>query len=121
MDAIQDQKMSKQATYSPVIEFIVRWMSFIGYVMIGLIGKFGYDIVSKKKITIPYILGTSAMALFVGFLTCKLCTAHPVVNESVAVPVATLLSRDMIVFLTMVDKKKLVEILLNIKSPSRDK
>ena len=119
MDYIQDNKMLKPNPPGPIVEFMVRYIPFVGYVLIDLIGKFGYDIVSKKKITVAYILGTSAMALFVGFLTCKLCEAHPQVNPAMAVPVATLLSRDAIVFITMIDKKKLLELVFNIKTDSK--
>ena len=112
-------KMSKTATGATAIEIIAKWMPIFGYVIIGLIGKFGYDIVSKKKITFWYIVGTSAIALFIGFLSAKMCDAHPLVNPGIAIPVATLLSRDLIVFITMIDKKKLMELLFNIKSTDK--
>ena len=51
MDYIQNnQKMLKPNPPGPIVEFMVRYIPFVGYVLIGLIGKFGYDIVSKKKI-----------------------------------------------------------------------
>lgn len=111
MDYIQSNKMSKP-TYGPAVEFIFRWLPFLGYVLIALMGKFGYDLVSNRKITIKYMAGTSLMALFVGYIVYQWCILHPAVNPGIAIPVATMFSRDLIVFATMIDKKKLFEMLM---------
>lgn len=105
--------MSKTATYNHAVEFISRWMPFLGYVLISLMGKFGYDLVSNRRITIKYIAGTTGIAIFVGWVAYKWCMAHNDLNPGITVSIAALFSRDLIVFATMIDKKKLFEMLFN--------
>lgn len=95
-------------------------MPLLGYVLISLIGKFGYDLVSNRKITIKYMAGTSFMGLFVGYIVYQWCKLHPSMNPGIAIPMATLFSRDLIVFATMIDKKRLFEMLLSSNKKTKD-
>ena len=86
-----------------ILEFLFKWGAFISYISIGLIARFGYDMVVKKKITKLYIIGTACMGFGIGWLSYQICAAHPSWNPGIIVPMATIVSRDVMLFITMID------------------
>lgn len=98
-------------TKSEVLVFLSKWGAFFGYVAVGLLGKFGFDIVNKKRLTFWYVFGTSCVAYCVGFFSWEWCLVHPVLNPGIVVPFASLVSRDIMLFLTVIDWQGVLKLL----------
>lgn len=107
MDHIQNSKMQDKHI-DDLLEFFSKWGLLIGYVFIGLIGKFGFDIVNKKRLTFWYVFGTSCIAYCIGFLSWEYCKGHSFLNPGLVVPCASLVSRDIMLVITVIDWKGIV-------------
>lgn len=92
------------------LEFAAKWGALIAYVGIGLVGKFGLDIVNNRKLTGWYVFGTGCLGYFVGFLLWQWCKSNPEYNPGIIIPAGTLVSRDITLFLTMVDWQSVLKI-----------
>ena len=111
MDIVSPQKMFKPSQ-NELSEFLIKWGALGAYITIGLIGKFGYDIVTGRKLNGWYVFGTGCMGIFTGWLVYNMCDNHMVsLNKGIAVPVATLVSRDIMLFITAVDWRSVLTIL----------
>jgi len=95
------------------LEFISKWGAWVTYIFIGLVGKFGWDIINRKKMSFWYIFGTGMVAIFVGYLSTMWCSAHCPAQGAYIVPVCTLVSRDIMLFLTMLDWPSILHLVLN--------
>jgi hypothetical protein len=116
MDNIQAKKMSIKAQTYDVADILSKYGAWIAYVCIGLIGKFGWDIVARKQLSWWYVIGTGFMAVFVGFISSRWFIAHDPDMGAYIVPVATLVSRDILMFLRMLDWNKILSVVLNVKT-----
>ncbi len=114
MNAIHHKKMSDKNP--ELISFLTKYGALVTYVIIGLVGKFGFDIVTGKKISGWYVLGTGCMAIFVGWLTWMWCQKWPALNPGFVIPIATLVSRDIMLFITMVDYMSILRIITGKKT-----
>lgn len=94
-----------------LLEFLFKWGAFLSYITIGLLARFGYDIVIKKQITRWYIIGTACMGFSIGWLSYQACAAHPLWNPGIIVPMATIVSRDAMLFITMIDWQGVLKLL----------
>lgn len=86
-----------------IIDFLAKWGAVGTYIMVGLAGKFGLDLVSGKKLSYRYILGSGLLAICAGWITYQWCLKYPALSPGVTVSIAALVSRDFILFITMVD------------------
>lgn len=68
----------------------------MGWVLLGLIGMFSSDLLKNKKFTIWYIIGCTGVAVFVGYISGVWAFAHCKEQAPIYVPVATLLSNNII-------------------------
>lgn len=98
-------------TKSEVLAFLSKWGALFGYVTVGLMGKLGFDIVNRKRLTFWYVFGTSCMAYCAGFFAWQWCKTHPMLNPGIVVPFASLVSRDIMLFLTVIDWKGVLSLL----------
>jgi len=114
----QDRRMIKNNP--EIISFLSKYGALITYIIIGLMGKFGFDIVSGKRISGWYIVGTGLMAVFVGWLAWEWCLSHPDWNPGFTIPIATLVSRDVLLFLMLIDWMSVLRILTG-KVPAKEK
>lgn len=120
MDSIQTNEMSiKNQTYD-IADVLSKYGAWIAYVCIGLIGKFGWDIVAKRQLSWWYVVGTGFMAVFVGFISSKWFMANNPAMGAYLVPVLTLVSRDILMFLKMIDYQKLLSTILNVKIKDKE-
>jgi len=114
MDNIQAKQMSEKQWLNELAGNISKYSIWAAYVAIGLVGTFGWDIVAKKKPSGWYTLGTGCMGAFVGFIASNWCMAHRPEMGAYIVPVATLCSRDILVFIRMIDWRKVASAILKI-------
>ena len=86
-----------------IIDFLAKWGAFGTWILIGLMGKFGLDLVSGKRFDFRYAFGSGCLAVCAGWLTYQWCGSHPSISPGVMVSLSALVSRDFILFITMVD------------------
>lgn len=106
--------------YNDALEFLSKWGAFIAYVSIGIVGKIGFDIISKKKITYWYVAASSAIAFFVGFVVWQYIKDKPQFNPGIYLPIAALVSRDIMLFITMVNWMGLLQIVFQKSLKNKD-
>lgn len=93
------------------LDFISRWGACGAYIGIGLVGLFGWDIVSNKKISFWYVFGTGCVGICIGYLAWWWCETHAPENAGLIVPIATLISRDIMLFINMIDWQGVLKLL----------
>lgn len=118
MDFIPDYRMQKPI--DALLELIFKLGAFLSYVTIGLIALFGYDIAIKKRITKWYVISTSCMGFSIGWLSYQMCLAHPAWNPGIIVPMATIISRDVMIFISMIDWQGVLKLLTNKNTRDRE-
>ncbi len=72
------------------IAFLSKWWSYFFYVFIGIVGKFSFNIVNKKKMSLWYAIGTTGISCFTGFLVSMYCKTHNPAYAPYMVPMCTL-------------------------------
>lgn len=92
-------------------EDIAIWFSkiwvWILYIIVGLVGKFSYDLLTGKKITMWQALASTGVALFFGFLSVAFCMYKEYDKGGMfIVPITTLLSEKLMIAIFAVDWKK---------------
>lgn len=108
--------MSQKLSYTAeVMQIAAKYGAWIGYVAIGIIGKFGLDVLNHRKISAWYIFGTGCTSLFVGWIASRWCMVNHPDYGAYMVPVATLLSRDVLVFLKLIDWTKIAGALFKVE------
>jgi len=91
------------------LTFLTKWWSYIFYVMIGVMGKFSFDIVKRKKISIWYIIGATGVACFIGFLASMWCEYHYKPYAPYIVPIATLCSDKILMYIATLNWKPVLD------------
>ena len=91
-----------------ILEFLEKWGACIAYILVGLIGKIGWDIVNNRKLNFWYVFGTGCIGSCIGYLSYMWCEQHPTANAGLIVPISTLISRDIMLFINVVDWQKIL-------------
>lgn len=120
MDHIQNYKIMPTKPSPETIEFLTKWGAFLTWILIGLLGKFGLDLVSGRKFSRRYALGSGCLAVCAGWLSYQWCVSHPSLSPGVVVSISALASRDIILFITMVDWPGMMKILTNKNTKKRN-
>lgn len=93
-----------------LMNFFSKWGALGAYILIGLLGKFGLDIATGRRMSFGYVFGSGCVAIFVGWLSWVWCKGNPSLNPGLVVPIATLASRDLALFLTTLDYVELIKL-----------
>lgn len=115
MELTQQNRAMPGKTSPEAIEFITKYGALGTWILIGLLGKFGLDMVTGRKFTYRYIFGSGFLAVCAGWLSYQWCMSHPTINPGVVVSVSALASRDIILFISMVDWPGLLRIITTKK------
>jgi hypothetical protein len=114
-------KMSEKNEYLKHIgEFSGKYGAWILYVLIGMIGKVGLDILNERKINGWYFLGSSFAAVFVGFISAMWFMKNQPEAGAYIVPVLTLCSRDVLIFLSLIDWRKKLSNIFKVETKKED-
>jgi hypothetical protein len=107
--------MSIKNNIAEALDQFIKYGAWIACVVVGLMGKFGLDLVTKKKITLLYVVGTTFLGGFAGFISSRWFIIH---NQTEAgtywVPIITLAAKDFVMFLTMIDWQKTLSALTKL-------
>lgn len=82
-----------------------EWIAYIG---VGASAKLGWEMITKEKQKWTKIIGSTAVAIFVGFMASAICINNEI-DGKVIVPVATLLSDKLMFALFSINYKKLID------------
>lgn len=96
------------------LAFFTKWWSYCFYVFLGVMGKFSFDILRKKKISLWYLIGATGLACFVGFLSSIWFMAHYPLYAPYGVPIATLFSDKILMYCAALNWKPLLDSLYGI-------
>jgi len=98
-----------------ITTFIAKWGYYILYIFIGIVGKFAYDIVQKKKMSFLQALGSVGVAGVTGYFACIWCMQNSPEKAPYLVPLATLLSEKFFNWIFSLNWKTLFETFFKIK------
>lgn len=90
-------------------EFVNKGWTLICLIVVGIMGKLSYDLVTGKRITAKQAISFAGLAIFVGFVTSIICKYFEV-SESLTnaiVPMATLLSEKIMITIFAIDGVKI--------------
>jgi hypothetical protein len=105
--------MSDRATNLAYLsDFCIKWGFWIGYIIIGLMGRLGLDIHTNKKISKTYLYSTTLMAGCVGFISSMWFMKHNPELGACVVPLLTLASRDILMQIKFIDWFKVFSLIL---------
>lgn len=91
-----------------LISYFYKWWALLLYIMIGLVGKFSYDVMKGKKISIGQAFSGIGLGLFCGFIASSICISNGWEKPAmVIVPMATLLSEKLTIAIFAIDWKKI--------------
>ncbi len=99
-----------------IIAFFTKWWVYVLYVLIGIVGKFSWDISRKKRITFLSAISTVGISGFIGYISSVYCSNNHLENKAAyIVPICTLLSDKIISYLVFrVKWKEIKDAILNI-------
>lgn len=86
-----------------------KYGMWIAWVILGLIGMFSADLLRNRKFTIWYILGCTGAAIFVGYIVGIWVFANYPAEAPIYIPIATLLSNNIMSAIIAIDYKALLE------------
>lgn len=88
--------MQKKDVIEELWVFLYKYGSWIGWIFLGLVGRFSYDLFRKRKFTAAYIMASTGMALLVGYSGGVYIFAHYPDDAPILVPMLTLLSNNIV-------------------------
>ena len=121
MDSIQNNTMSFKTNIADALDQFIKYGAWIACVAVGLMGKFGLDLVTKKKITLLYVVGTTFLGGFAGFISSRWFITHDPQAGTYWVPIITLAAKDFVMFITMIDWQKTLSALTKLDIKKKEK
>lgn len=86
--------------FENIISFFSKWYVYLFYIVIGIVGKFSWDISRRKHITLLSAISTVGISGFIGYLSSVYCSNNGLENKAAyIVPICTLLSDKIISYL----------------------
>lgn len=108
-----NNSMSDRATNLAYLsDFCIKWGFWIGYIIIGLMGRLGLDIHTNKKISKTYLYSTTLMAGCLGIISSMYFKKHNPEMGAYVVPLLTLASRDILMQFKFIDWFKVFSLIL---------
>lgn len=82
--------------WSDVWAIVLKHASIIGLLLLGLVGKFSYDFLQKKKFTLGYILANTGISIFGGWLASGVIDRFSPENRNLLIPISTMLAYNLV-------------------------
>jgi membrane associated rhomboid family serine protease len=83
-----------------IISYFSKWYVYLFYILIGIVGKFSWDISRRRKITFLSAISTVGISGFIGYISSVYCSNNAMENQAAyIVPICTLLSDKIISYL----------------------
>lgn len=104
-----DQKQQQFDLLQELWKGVCRYGMWICWILLGLIGMFSADLLRNRKFTIWYMLGCTGAAIFVGYVVGIWVFANYPAEAPIYIPIATLLSNNIMSAIIAIDYKALLE------------
>lgn len=93
---------------SEILAIISKWWVWLLYIIIGVFGKFSYELLSGRRPSWVQIFAGIGIALCVGFIASAVCVQNGWQEKGMyIVPLCTLLSEKLVMALFSIDYKKM--------------
>lgn len=112
---------NKQDLLQQIAEFLGKWWAWAAWVVMGLVGKMGIDLSKNRKMNFWQWVGSTMVGCFVGYLACVFCQANYPKQGALIVPIATLISDRVMMFLLSMNWTPIIEIVLQKQIKNRKK
>src|ERR1700761_8744454 len=84
-------------------QFIYKYGAWIGWIILGLVGRFSYDLLRHKAFTIGYVLGSTGIAFLIGYVSgVYIFTKYPD-DAPILIPMITLVSNNLVSAVMSID------------------
>lgn len=106
-----------------VLSFFLKYGAWLGWILLGLVGRFSYDLLRNKTFTLGYIMGCTGLAFLCGYVFGSYILDVYPKKASIIIPLITLVSNNLVSALMAInwkavmqrDWKAAFEIILKIK------
>jgi hypothetical protein len=95
--------------------FLSKWWMYVVYILIGLVGKISYELVTDKKRSFWSVMGSVGIAAFTGYISCVWCIHNSPEKAPYLVPMATLLSDKFFTWVFSLNWKGIIDVITNNK------
>lgn len=92
-----------------IVQFLYKYSTYMGFIIMGLIGRFSYDLIRNKKFTWSYILGCSGLGLLCGYLASVYIFQNYPEKAPLLVPLITMMSNNLVSAIMTIDYKALIK------------
>lgn len=120
MDINTTSGMEKSGFINAIYEFLSKWWAWIFYIAIGMAGKFGLDMMKQKKMSFWQLIGSACISCFIGFMAASYCMSYAPKLGPFIVPIATLISDRVILFLFAINYTPILESIFKKKTGEPD-
>ena len=98
-----------ERVWNEFVNFLNKWWVYLFYILIGIVGKFSWDISRKKRMTFLGALSTVGISGFVGYVSSVYCQNKGMVEDAAyIVPICTLLSDKLLSYMVFQVKWKVI-------------
>ena len=101
------------------LAFLTKWWAYLFYIFLGVMGKFSFDIVKKRRISLWYAIGVTGISCFIGFLASMWFMAYHPGYAPYGVPIATLFSDKILMYMATLNWKSLLDSLYGFVSNTK--
>jgi hypothetical protein len=84
-----------------IIVFLYKNVYWIFLLILGLGGRFCYDLMQNKKLSWIYVIGCMGCGLFVGAMSWIICNKYNLRDGVIYVPLCTLLGQNIMSFVVL--------------------
>ena len=111
MDYSKSQKMDPKTTQltDELFKFFDKYSTYIGFIIMGLVGRFSYDLLRNKHFTWPYILGCAGISLIGGYTASVYIFQNYPEKAPLLVPLITMTSNNLVSAIMTIDYKALIK------------
>ncbi len=103
-----DHKTPDTTVLQQVYQFLIKYGALLGWITLGLIGQFSYNLIRNKSMSYRYMAGCTGTALFVGYVGGVWVQANYPDKVPILIPILTLLSNNIISALMLINWKAII-------------
>jgi len=95
--------------FDSLSQFIYRYITYIGLILMGLMGRFSYDLIRNKKRNWSYIAGCTGIAILGGYMSSVYFMQNYPAKAPFMVPLITMISNNLVSAVMTIDYKALAQ------------
>lgn len=103
------QVMNKESITIDISSFFLKHLTLLGLILLGLLGRFSYDLLRNKKFTAAYVLGCTGASFVIGCLAGNWAEVHYSDNATALTVLSTMLANNIVSAIMSIDYKALMQ------------